>query len=189
MKININKKSLNFISLIITLIMFFLLILFLYFISNIFLDKFLKNNNLNKNIKNGRNDGNIDSVEDIERLNFYNIGLKIGEEEVQIKEKRIENSNIFILMVDNNINLGKITREDRIQIYEKDTFINFYPNESIVISENEIESKIDGFITNEEERKIMDKSNKNLLLIIYNKVGKNNEKIRLIMSNKKIKIN
>lgn len=172
----INKKSICFISLVISILIFSSLV----FILNCISKKYFKeySNNI------------LNSVNLIKNIDLDKVKVKIRGEEISILEKRVENSNIFILLVDNNIDLAKISKEDKIEMYnyEKKIFIGFYPSKNFIVKEEDFTSFIEGLNKEKNNEKNENKNEENIILILYSKLEKNDGKIRVIMSNKKVKL-
>lgn len=171
----INKKSICFISLVITILIFSSLVFILNCISKNYFKKY-SNSSINK-------------INFIKNIDLDKINIKIRGKDIQIKEKRIENSNIFVLFVDNNIDLAKISKEDKIEMYnyEKKISIGFYPSKNFIVKEEDFTSFIEGLNKEKNNEKNENKNEENIILILYSKLEKNEEKIRVIMSNKKLK--
>ena len=141
---NFNKKTINIISLMISIIIYGSLILFL---RVIYPSKILKN----------------------EKLDFENICVKIDEKNLNIINKNIDENNNFFMEIDNSEKMNIIDYNQEIIVNDNNTKEVFSIVEKKILTMEDFKSNI----------------NCNNELILYQKCGENEGKIRLIIAEKK----
>ena len=141
---NFNKKTINIISLMISIIIYGSLILFL---RVIYPSKILKN----------------------EKLDFENICVKIDEKNLNIINKNIDENNNFFMEIDNSEKMNIIDYNQEIIVNDNNTKEFFSIVEKKILTMEDFKSNI----------------NCNNELILYQKCGENEGKIRLIIAEKK----
>ena len=141
---NFNKKTINIISLMISIIIYGSLILFL---RVIYPSKILKN----------------------EKLDFENICVKIDEKNLNIINKNIDENNNFFMEIDNSEKMNIIDYNQEIIVNDNNTKEVFSIVEKKILTMEDFKSNI----------------NCNNELILYQKCGENEEKIRLVIAEKK----
>ena len=141
---NFNKKTINIISLMISIIIYGSLILFL---RVIYPSKILKN----------------------EKLDFENICVKIDEKNLNIINKNIDENNNFFMEIDNSEKMNIIDYNQGIIVNDNNTKEVFSIVEKKILTMEDFKSNI----------------NCNNELILYQKCGENEGKIRLIIAEKK----
>ena len=141
---NFNKKTINIISLMISIIIYGFLILFL---RVIYPSKILKN----------------------EKLDFENICVKIDEKNLNIINKNIDENNNFFMEIDNSEKMNIIDYNQEIIVNDNNTKEVFSIVEKKILTMEDFKSNI----------------NCNNELILYQKCGENEGKIRLVIAEKK----
>lgn len=141
---NFNKKTINIISLMISIIIYGSLILFL---RVIYPSKILKN----------------------EKLDFENICVKIDEKNLNIINKNIDENNNFFMEIDNSEKMNIIDYNQEIIVNDNNTKEVFSIVEKKILTMEDFKSNI----------------NCNNELILYQKCGENEGKIRLVIAEKK----
>lgn len=141
---NFNKKTINIISLMISIIIYGSLILFL---RVIYPSKILKN----------------------EKLDFENICVKIDEKNLNIINKNIDENNNFFMEIDNSEKINIIDYNQEIIVNDNNTKEVFSIVEKKILTMEDFKSNI----------------NCNNELILYQKCGENEGKIRLVIAEKK----